>query len=195
MGNVREHTRKLTVVGFMAALTMILVFTPFGVIPNPVGPSLTIGHIPTILTAILFGPFMGAAVGFVFGVSLMLRAIFAPASPISLLFIHPLISILPRVLIGFGAGYGYILMSKLQKDVGIIVGAAFGSMVNTFGVLAMLYVIYRVQVVEMLDALNDVSDVMPWIWGIVTTSGVVEMVTAVVIIYPLAKVAQKARAR
>ena len=48
----RMSTRKLTVTGMMIAITMILSYTPLGIIPlQPV--SATIVHIPTIIIALL----------------------------------------------------------------------------------------------------------------------------------------------
>ena len=173
----------------MAAITIIMIFTPFGMIPNPAGPSLTISHIPTILTAVLFGPFMGAAVGFIFGVAGLVRAIIAPHSPFDLLFMNPLVSVLPRVLVGFGTGFIYALFSKWQNNMGMAIGAAAGSLINTFAVLGMVYILYRARVAEMLDA--AMADVMPWILGVVTTSGLLEMAAAVIVVFPIAKALKK----
>lgn len=63
--STRTKTRKLTTFAMLAAISIILGFTPLGIIPiPPVGA--TIMHIPVIITAILEGPVLGALMGLVF---------------------------------------------------------------------------------------------------------------------------------
>ncbi len=74
----KMSTRKLTVTGMMIAITMILSYTPLGIIPlQPV--SATIVHIPTIIIALLEGPLVGGIVGAAFGIVSMIKAITQPS--------------------------------------------------------------------------------------------------------------------
>lgn len=99
-------TRNMVLIGLLGAITVVLGQTPLGFIP--IGPlNATTMHIPVIIGAILEGPVVGAFVGLIFGLSSMFNAITRPTSPISFVFIHPLISVLPRILIGFIAYYIY----------------------------------------------------------------------------------------
>lgn len=103
--NVSSNVRKLVLIGILGALTVVLGLTPLGFIP--LGPvSATTLHIPVIVAGIIEGPIVGALVGLIFGLSSLFNAITKP-TPTSFMFYNPLISILPRVLIGVVSYYVY----------------------------------------------------------------------------------------
>lgn len=173
----KMSTRKLTVTGMMVAITMILAYTPLGIIPlQPV--SATITHIPTIIIAILEGPIVGAIIGLSFGVVSLIKAITQPAGILEPFFVNPLISILPRICIGLVAGYTYQWLRRMDKKgaVAAVISACLGSMTNTLGCMGMMYVLY----VKALTAQMGTA-AGPVIGGIVVTYGVVEMIAAAVI--------------
>lgn len=106
----RNSTRRLVIVAMLGAITVVLGLTPLGFVP--IGPlSATTMHIPVIIGALLEGPVVGGLVGLIFGLSSLFNAITRP-SAISFVFYNPLISIVPRVLIGVIAGY----LFKFLKD-------------------------------------------------------------------------------
>lgn len=110
-------TRKMAIIGVLGGISMLLGVTPLGFIP--VGPTnATIMHIPVIIGAIIEGPIVGAMVGFIFGVFSLIRAFTAP-TVISPVFYNPMVSILPRVLIGVVAYYSYALFKGLGRKVSI----------------------------------------------------------------------------
>ncbi|AFS79360.1 putative membrane protein [Gottschalkia acidurici 9a] len=110
--------RKLTIIGILGGISAILGMTPIGLIP--VGPTnATIMHIPVIIGAIIEGPFVGAMVGLIFGIFSIIRAITAP-TVISPVLYNPIVSVLPRVLIGITSYYTYILIKKVGKKPSII---------------------------------------------------------------------------
>lgn len=94
---------------------MVLGITPLGFIP--IGPTrATIMHIPVIIGSIVEGPIVGALVGLIFGLFSIYQAITAP-TPVSFVFLNPLVSVLPRVLIGITSYYTYKALSNLgQKN-------------------------------------------------------------------------------
>ena len=118
----------------------------------PIGPTnATIMHIPVIIGAILEGPVVGIVVGFIFGASSLIRNLTMPTIT-SFAFINPLVSVLPRILIGVVAYYVYKLIMKISKNAfvsGWITGV-IGSLVNTIGVLGMIYILYGARYVEAL---------------------------------------------
>ncbi|WDV45503.1 ECF transporter S component [Clostridiaceae bacterium M8S5] len=110
--------KKLAIIGMLGAISIVLGLTPLGFIP--IGPtSATIMHIPVIIGAILEGPIVGMLVGLIFGASSLFRAATNP-SPVSFVFLNPLVSILPRVLIGVTSYYAYIAFKKVGKKVSLI---------------------------------------------------------------------------
>jgi uncharacterized membrane protein len=120
----RFDIRKLTIIGVLGAISVVLGMTPLGFIP--VGPTrATIMHIPVIIGAIVEGPIVGAFVGLIFGMFSIYQAITAP-TPVSFVFLNPIVSVLPRVLIGITAYYTYKGLNKL----------------GTRGTMGMLYLIW-----------------------------------------------------
>lgn len=111
---MRKTTNNLTLIGVFGALTIALSFTPLGLIPLGIINATTL-HIPVIIAAVIGGPFIGSMVGLIFGLSSMLRAIMAPTVMTPFL-LNPLISILPRVLIGVVAGYSYRGLKKISPN-------------------------------------------------------------------------------
>lgn len=110
-GGKKLNVRKLAIVGILGALSVILGMTPIGFIP--VGPTkATIMHIPVIIGAIMEGPVAGAAIGLIFGLSSIFQAIFNP-TPVSFAFLNPLISVIPRILIGITSYYVFKALNSL----------------------------------------------------------------------------------
>lgn len=111
-------TKRLAIIGMLGGISAILGLTPIGFIP--IGPAnATIMHIPVIIGAIIEGPVVGALVGLIFGIFSIIRAITAPTI-LSPLFYNPLVSVLPRVLIGITAYYSYVLFKKMGKKPSVI---------------------------------------------------------------------------
>lgn len=120
MNKKRLDIRKLTIIGILGAISVILGMTPLGFIP--VGPTrATIMHIPVIIGAIMEGPIVGAFVGLIFGLFSIFQAITAP-TPVSFAFLNPLVSVLPRILIGISTYYTYNALRKLgnKKTMGVL---------------------------------------------------------------------------
>ena len=63
-------------------------------------------HIPVIVGAIVEGPLVGGLIGLIFGLFSMFQAATNP-HPVSFVFLNPVVSILPRVLIGVVTYYVY----------------------------------------------------------------------------------------
>lgn len=103
--------RKMAIVGVLGGISAILGMTPIGFIP--VGPTrATIMHIPVIIGAIVEGPVVGGLVGLIFGFFSIYQAVTAP-TPVSFVFLNPLISLVPRVLIGITSYYVFKALSNL----------------------------------------------------------------------------------
>lgn len=174
------NVRKMAVIGMLSAISVMLSMTPLGFIP--LGPtSATIMHIPVIIGAIIEGPIVGASIGFIFGFTSFIRALTMPTIT-SFAFINPLVSIIPRMLIGVVSYYIYkIVFSVTKKNTvaGLATGA-IGSLVNTFGVLGMIYIMYAQKYVEAIG--GDVSAAGAVILGIATTNGIPEAIVGALVV-------------
>lgn len=98
-------SRKLTTAAVLGAITIVLGITPLGLIPLGIINATTM-HIPVIIAAIVEGPVVGGLVGLIFGVFSLINAILR-STPISFVFYNPLISVIPRILIGITSYYAY----------------------------------------------------------------------------------------
>ncbi|MEG0855531.1 MAG: ECF transporter S component [Terrisporobacter sp.] len=177
----RLNVRKMTVIGVLSAISIMMSMLPFiGYIP--VGPiKATIMHIPVIIGAVIEGPMVGAIIGLIFGLTSLWNAITQPVL-LSPLFYNPLVSVLPRILIGIVAYYVYQVVYKLTKKVyasGFIAGL-IGSLVNTAGVLGMIYVLYADKYLALIE--QQGSNAGKLLFGIVLTSGVPEALIAGLIV-------------
>ncbi|MGL5507909.1 MAG: ECF transporter S component [Paraclostridium sp.] len=174
------NVRKMAVIGMLSAISIMLSMTPLGFIP--LGPtSATIMHIPVIIGAIIEGPIVGASIGFIFGFTSFIRALTIPTIT-SFAFINPLVSIIPRMLIGVVSYYIYKTVFSITKKntvAGLATGA-IGSLVNTFGVLGMIYIMYAQKYVEAIG--GDVSAAGAVILGIATTNGIPEAIVGALVV-------------
>lgn len=228
--------RKMTIIGVLGAISVVLGLTPLGFIP--VGPTnATIMHIPVIIGAIMEGPIVGAFVGLIFGLSSMYNALIRP-TPVSFVFLNPLVSVLPRILIGIityyiyngirkvgekrtkefmyilwiglisylsygiyvnilnSSGYlllmtnivliiltlvtGYLTMIKYKVgSLDIAIGAIAGTLINTMGVLTMVYILFGERFVESLGQNPEFARKI--IYGIGFTNGIPEAIIAIII--------------
>lgn len=107
----RFDVRKMVIVGVLGGVSAVLGMTPLGFIP--VGPTrATIMHIPVIIGAIMEGPVVGALVGLIFGLFSIFQALTNP-TPVSFVFLNPLVSVVPRVLIGITSYYVFAVLNNL----------------------------------------------------------------------------------
>ncbi|WP_458414513.1 ECF transporter S component [Schinkia sp. CFF1] len=188
MNSNHSKTFRLAILGVLTAIIILQTFIPFlGYIP--VGPlSLTIIPVTVIIAAIVFGPVNGAIVGGVWGIITFIRAFVAPTSPLApLIFTNPLISVLPRILIGVIAGLAYhsLKKSKVGASWSMRIAALLGAMTNTFLVLGMTYFFYKEPYANAMNM--DVSEVLPAILYILVTNGIAEAVLAAIIAPLIAK--------
>lgn len=135
-----ERTRKIVIAGVLGAISALLGWTRLGFIPWFTGASLTIMHVPVIIGAVLEGPWVGAAIGLVFGGFSMLQAAIAPTGPTDVWFTNPLLAVLPRLFIGPLAWLVYTALKRWTTPA-LIAAGIVGSLTNTFLVLGMIGVL------------------------------------------------------
>ena len=168
------EVRKMAIIGVLSAISIMLSMTPLGFIP--IGPTnATIMHIPVIIGAVVEGPVVGMVVGFIFGAASLIRNLTMPTIT-SFALINPLVSVLPRIIIGIVAYYVYKLTVKLIKNTfisGWITGI-IGSLVNTVGVLGMIYILYGARYAKALG--ESVSAAKTLILTLIATNGIPEAI-------------------
>ena len=172
----QDRTRKIVVTGILGAIIVFLNLTPFGFIPWA-GVSLTLIHIPVIIGAVIEGPIVGLVLGFIFGITSLLRAAYAPNSILDPYFVNPLISILPRLFIGPVAWLTWRAL-KRWPVIGLLSAGIAGSLTNTILVLTALGLSSSAMGV-LKEATNSLNvGTLTLLWGIVIASGLPEAIVA-----------------
>lgn len=175
--NNRNKTGQMVLLGMLSAIIIIQTTVPFlGYIP--IGPlSLTIIQITVITAAIVLGTKEGAIVGGIWGIITFIRAFVAPTSVIApIVFTNPLVSVLPRILIGVVAAYVFhrLLSRKLNETVRMSIAGVLGSLTNTILVLGFIYVFYGEPYANFLKL--DMEQLLPALLTIVATNGITEAI-------------------
>lgn len=186
-----KKTQYMTSMALFLAIEIILVVTPLGYIP--IGPlNATTMHIPVIIAGIILGKKAGAELGFVFGLTSMIRATIQPGitsfcfSPfvtigtISGNYKSLLIAFVPRILLGYLAGLIFeIMKNKGRENSGVLAGALVGALTNTVLVLSGIYVFFGNAYASSLNVAY--SGLIGLLLGVVTTNGILEAILAAVV--------------
>lgn len=185
--NEIKKTQYMTFMAMFLAIEIILVVTPLGYIP--IGPlSATTMHIPVIIAGITLGKKAGAQLGFVFGLTSLIRATLQPTitsfcfSPfvtvgnISGDWHSVLIALVPRILLGYLAGLIFELLKDKFKNENIaaIVSALVGALTNTVLVLGGIYLFFGNAYANALNIAY--SSLITVLLGVITTNGIVEAI-------------------
>lgn len=128
------NTRRIVVAGVLGAIAIVLGVTRLGFIPVPnTTGNATIMHVPAIIGAVLEGPIVGVLAGGIFGIFSMLQDTTG-------LFTNPLVSVLPRLLIGLMAWLAYRSLAGRNADLAAAVAGVVGTLTNTIFVVGALLV-------------------------------------------------------
>ena len=195
----RKHDTKWMVgVALMAAIIVLLANTPLGMIQLPIIKATTT-HIPVIVGAILLGPMAGCILGGVFGICSLISNTIAPVA-VSICFSPFLsqtglvgalkatwVSVGCRILIGFVAGWLWIILKKLRLAdyIALPVVGFIGSMTNTVTVMGSIFFLFRAEYAAANQ--TSVELVYDMIIGVVAGAGVMEAIAALVLVTAIGK--------
>ncbi|RHM62365.1 MULTISPECIES: ECF transporter S component [Coprobacillaceae] len=186
-----KKTQYMTTMALFLAIEIILVVTPLGYIP--IGPlNATTMHIPVIIAGIMLGKKAGAELGFVFGLTSLIKATIQPGvtsfcfSPFVTIgtmsgnYKSLLIAFIPRILLGYLAGLTFeILKKKNHENIGVVVGALVGALTNTVLVLGGIYVFFGEAYAHAVGV--SYSTLVTVLLGVVTTNGIIEAILGAVV--------------
>lgn len=147
---IHSRNRKIAITGAFSAL-IILMGIPglhLGYIQINPTVSLTIMHIPVVLSAALAGLPGAIVTSLVFGLTSLINAAANPGGVLDPLFKYPQCSVLPRLIFGFAA-YGFFamlgLIPRVPKAINAAVSAFLSSLLHTVAVIGSLYVFLNTQ--------------------------------------------------
>ncbi|KRM71622.1 ECF transporter S component [Lacticaseibacillus brantae] len=180
--NTQTKSYRLAIRAILTALIMLQAMIPFlGFIPLGI-TSLTIIHITVIVAAIILGPVDGMFIGLVWGIGTIVRAFTSPSTPLdTLVFTNPIVSVVPRVLVGLVAGalFGWWYKKRGNLYVASVIAAIAGSLTNTVLVLFFMGTLYTNPVASAYGV--SASGLMKVLLTIVGTNGISEMIGAAIL--------------
>lgn len=191
--NKKTNVFQLTIISMLLAILIAQTFIPMlGYIP--LGPiDVTIVHITVILAAVLFGTKTGSIIGLAWGLLSMLRAYIQP-TPFNIVFLNPLISVLPRLIVGGLSAMIFILINeKLSDRVSYAVTAAIGTLTNTVLVLGSIYLFASETYAEALGISENL--LLGALGTVVATNGLIEIIASTIILPLVALPLRKALKR
>ena len=181
MKNNNTKLMQLIIVALFSAIVVV-----FTVIPNlgyiSTGPiEITTIHIIVIIGAVFLGPKYGAFIGSVWGITCIARAfILGGGSEIFKPFLNPMVSFVPRLLVGLVAGLVFSALKKTKIPLILSAGitGAVGTLTNTVLVLSALYIFGG-----MIDSYSDFFTLFKTIIStIIALNGSIELIAAILIV-------------
>lgn len=198
---LNKKTLNLTQFAILVAIEALFCFTPLGSLPA-LGPIVaTLAMIPVVITAILMGPKFGTLMGAIAGFFSFLVWTFMPPSPLTAFIFTPfysfgefhgnfgslLICFVPRILTGTFAALVYKATSKMSNDpIRISLGAAAGSLTNTFLVMLGIWLFFGQQYSSLAG-----QSMLLIIGSTVLTSGIPEAIVAAIAAVAVCKPVKK----
>jgi len=139
----RIKTFDLALCSLLLAIILLLTFTGLG-FPKITGIEITTIHIPVLIGAIILGRWYGSFLGLAWGLASLYLA-FRNQTVDTIVFTNPLVSVFPRVLIGFIAIDIYNLFKKLTNDkkIGVLLSAFLTTFIHTVLVVTLFFLSWK----------------------------------------------------
>jgi len=169
----KTNTRDLVRAGILSALIIVMTVVPYTGYINYGLVEITTLHIVVAVGAVMLGWRYGAVLGFVWGVTCMLRAL---TNPLWAPFVNPMICLVPRVLVGIVGGLTAQGLRKIRMRTGLVaaLSAAAATLTNTVLVLSALKLFSVV-----LEGLPLLGTIYATLIGV---NGSIELVAAVLLV-------------
>lgn len=126
-----ERVKEMSLTAVLTAIVLVLGLVPnLGYIPITLMVGFTIIHIPVFIGAYVGGRRVGGFLGLVFGLTSLFVAWTRPAGALDPIFTNPLVSVLPRFLVGY---FAYDVLQFINKRIeNKTIGASIFFIVMTF---------------------------------------------------------------
>ena len=183
--NRKEKTKRLVMLALLAAVLILMAFTPLGYLR--IGPlSITFNTIPVAIGAIALGPVCGAILGAVFGLTSVMGG---SALVMTLMSVNPvyagIMCFVPRILEGLLAGFiaKALRRTRLKKPVSYGLTGFLTAFMNTLFFMSALVILFGGSefVQEKWTALAPGQNVLVFVCMFVGINAVVEMVSTAVV--------------
>ncbi len=184
--NRRQSIQRITRLGILMGLIILMTFIPnIGYIQTGLF-SITTIHIPVLIGAALLGPIGGLVLGLTWGLTSYFYALTLGTIE-AMIFLNPMVSIVPRVLVGLIVSYTTMALDKVNmKEVlkyGLVAG--IGTLSNTVLVLSSIFIFASEGVLSFNQAFSTIITI------IISTNGLLELFAAVIIVPAVVKAIRK----
>ena len=184
-----QEIKSITFTGILIALMFAVAWTILGFIPLGFVSPTTVFLPVAVGICCIEKKGYGIALGIAFGICSWIRA-FAPASVLDPYFQNPLVSVLPRALMGVVVVFLYALIKKAVKNTivrGIIVGALV-PLFNTIFTMALLLIFHYADITALLEG----ASVANWLFGsVVLLNMLPEMALGIIVTAIVSKSIEK----
>lgn len=196
--NKNLKPKELTLMGLLAAVLLMMSFTPIGFLN--IGPlAITLNMIPVAIGAIAMGPKGGAILGAVFGITSFLQCIGiggTSAMGVILFEINPFFAFVqrfvPRLLMGLLTGYIFKFVKKISNStVASFVSGFSAAFLNT--ALFMTFLVVLFGNTEYLQEQINGRNILLFICTFVGINAVFEMLASTIFTGVIAKALEKAK--
>lgn len=177
MNTHRQRIVQMTTLALLIALIILMTFTPnFGYIQTGLF-SITIIHIPVLIGAAILGPLGGLVLGLSWGLTSYLYALTLGTIE-AMIFLNPMVSIVPRILVGLIVSYSALLIKNLKiKDLlKYAIVAGIGTLSNTILVLSAIFAFESAGLVSFNQAVATIYTI------VISTNGLLELSAAIFLV-------------
>jgi len=174
----RARLIQITTLGILIALVILMTFIPnIGYIQTGLF-SITTIHIPVIIGASLLGPIGGLVMGATWGLTSYFYALTLGTIE-AMIFLNPMVSIVPRILVGLIVSYATIVLERMIKTNNILrytVIAIIGTLSNTVLVLSAIFIFASSGLVSFNQAVSTIFTI------VISLNGLLELIAAAILV-------------
>ena len=160
-----QEIKSITFTGILIALMFAFAWTILGFIPLGFVSPTTVFLPVAVGICCIEKKGYGIALGIAFGICSWIRS-FAPASVLDPYFQNPLVSVLPRALMGIVVVFIYALIKKAVKN-SIVRGVIVGALVPLFNTIFTMTLLLIFHYTDITALLADTMSVTKWLFGTV----------------------------
>lgn len=148
MSNTNTKVRQITLTAILAAIILLMAFTPLGYLR--IGPmSITLLVIPVVIGGMTLGPVHGAFLGAVFGATSLAQCFMGDVSGAAMFAANAagtvIACFIPRILIGVVAGllFPFLMKTTKKSAIAFIGTAVAGTLTNSILFITLVVAFFK----------------------------------------------------
>ena len=182
--NVSPRTVKMVLLAILAAIMLILAFTPLGYLKVGI-IEISFMMVPVAVGAIVLGPLSGLILGGVFGATSFIQALTTSPFGAALISINPfytfILTMVPRIIMGWMTGLIFHALYRNDKTRFFSYGAASLSAALLNTILFMTFLILLFGNTEYIQSFQGDMSMLTFVVAFVGVNGLVEAVATMII--------------